>query len=294
VLTLQSALNSKYEVSEFIILTPQDAYPLDVLPRGLVDILYLDGEKRTVDFPYDAKQQGAKLKSRDLQAAFRVHLHKNDPMTAIYFHPEERRLPPGVFGPFEDAGQTVTPCYWGSHWPLARGQTTDRGISNRIHVTPGHNSVITWAQQRPPTLRESQLQTIDSLGRSKRMQIQTWVWLIGLTNAEDSRVLEWAKSFGAPPSIEDLAGARLEVESFAPERRAVRLIAEGSPIAFTLHPEAVCVNPVFEIRNAPGKMLRVLIDESPIAPDRFAWDGHTLWINMTKHGPTKIRLEFSE
>jgi hypothetical protein len=76
-----------------------------------------------------------------------------------------------------------------------RAGTTDRGISERIHVTPAHNSVITWAQQRPSTLRESQLQTVDSLGRSKRMQIQTWVWMIGLTDAEDG-VLEWAKVLG--------------------------------------------------------------------------------------------------
>ena len=50
VLTLQSAPNSDYELSEFIILTPQDAYPLDVLPANLVEILFLDGEKREIDF----------------------------------------------------------------------------------------------------------------------------------------------------------------------------------------------------------------------------------------------------
>jgi hypothetical protein len=294
VLTLQSAPNSRYEISEFIILSPQDAYPLEVLPSGIVDILFLDGEKRTIDFPYDAKQQGGKLKSRDLPTAFRVHLHKNDPMTAIYSHAEDRRLPPVVFGPFKDAGQIVTPCYWGSHWPLARGQTTGRGISDRIHVTPAHNSVMTWAMQRPPVLRESQIQTVDSVGHSKRMQIQTWVWLIGLTDADDSRVLEWAKSFGGPPAIEGLKGARLEVESFAPERRAVRLIAEGFSIAFTLEPVAVCVNPVFEIRNASSRLKRILLDKTPVSADRYAWDGHTLWINKTMHEPTKIRLEFSK
>src|SRR5205814_3200389 len=61
VLTLQSVLDSNYELSEFIILTPQDTYPFSVLPDNLVNILFLDGEKRSITFPYDRASQGSKM-----------------------------------------------------------------------------------------------------------------------------------------------------------------------------------------------------------------------------------------
>ena len=72
VLTIQSALDSDYELSEFIILTPQDAYLFSVLSTNLVDILFLDGEKRELTFPYAAASQGAKLQSRGQPAVYRV------------------------------------------------------------------------------------------------------------------------------------------------------------------------------------------------------------------------------
>lgn len=293
VLTLQSALDSDYELSEFIILTPQNAYPFAMLPTNLVEILFLDGEKREITFPYDAVQQGAKLQSRDLPAVYRVRLHKDDPMTAVYFHPGDHRLPPVVFGPFTDGRSVVTPCYWGSHWPLARGQTTGGAINDRIHASPAHNSVMSWARQRPPPLREARLQALDTLGRSKPMRVQTWAWLIGLTDAADARVLEWARSFSAPPSLQ-LTGARLESESFMPERRAVRLIAETPVVTLTLRPPGVCVNPVFEIRNAPLRLSRVILDESSLPPEDWAWDGKTFWLSATVREPTTLRLDFSE
>lgn len=293
-LTIQSAPDGDYELSEFIILTPQDAYPFSVLPANLVDILFLDGQKREITFPYDAATQGAKLQSRDLPAVYRVRLHKDDPATAIYFHPEDRRLPPVIYAAFKDAGLVVTPCYWGSHWPLARGQTTGGAINDRIHASPAHNSVMSWARQRPPPLRDARVQAVDTLGRSKPMRGQTWAWLIGLTDAADSRVLEWARSYASPPSL-DLTGARLESEPFAPERRAIRLVAEEPLVTLTLRPAAgVCMNPVFEIRNGPSRLSRVVLNGSSLSRDKWAWDGKTLWLNVTLHEPATLRLAFSK
>lgn len=294
VLTLQSAPNSDYELSEFIILTPQDAYPLDVLPTNLVEILFLDGEQREITFPYDASKQRGKLQSRNLPAVYRVRLHKDDPLTAIYFHPQDHRLPPVVYAPFMDAGRIVTPCYWGSHWPLARGQSTGGAINDRIHVSPAHNSVMSWAMQRPPALREASFDSLDTLGHSRPMRVQTWVWLIGLTDSTDSRLLQWAQSFGSPPSLERLSGARLASESFAPERRAIHLIAEAPAITFTLRPQVVCVNPVFEIRNVASRFLRVTLDESPLPRESYAWDGKTLWLNIILREPATLRLAFDD
>jgi hypothetical protein len=293
VLTIQSAPDSDYELSEFIILTPQDAYPFSVLPTNLVDILFLDGEKRELTFPYDADTEGAKLQSRDLPAVYRVRLHKDDPLTAIYFHPEDRRLPPVVYEAFKDAGRLVTPCYWGSHWPLARGQTTGGAINDRIHGSPAHNSVTSWARQRPPPSRDARLQAVDTLGRSKPMRVQTWAWLIGLSDAVDARVLEWARSFASPPSLE-LAGARLDSEPFAPERRAMRVVAEGPLVTLTLRPAGVCVNPVFEVRNATSRLSRVVLNGSSLSRDKWACDGKALWLNVTLHEPATLRLAFSK
>lgn len=45
VLTLKTAPDAEYELSEFILLTHQGTYPLDVLPENLVDALALDGGK---------------------------------------------------------------------------------------------------------------------------------------------------------------------------------------------------------------------------------------------------------
>ena len=124
------------------------------------------------------------------------------------------------------------------------------------------------------------------------MRVQTWAWLIGLIEASDSRLLEWAHSFSAPPSLQ-LIGARLEPESFAQERRAIRLVAEKSVITLTLRPEGVCVNPVFEIRNAERRLSHVTLNKSLVPPEHWAWDGQTLWLDVTLHEPAILRLVFN-
>lgn len=291
VLTLQSALDSEYELSEFIILAPAGAYPFDILPQKLVDIIFLDGERRELEFPYDPAKQSAKLVSRAETAIFRVRLNKQDESAAIYFHPTERKLPPVVFAGFIDQGQTVTPCYWGSHWPLGRGQTTGGAIDDRIHITPSHNSVMSWAMQQPTPLRESQLMTIDTLGRTKPMRRQTWAWLIGLTSSPDDRLREWAKSYSNPPSLE-IAGGRIGVESYSLERRAIGLVAEDRRIQLKLKPVEVCVNPVFEFPNTNQKLVNVTIDGTTLPSQSWTWDGRTLWLKSTFRETALLQFEF--
>lgn len=292
VLTLQSALDSEYELSEFIIITPPGAYPFQVLGQSLVKIVFLDGQSRTIDFPYDPAEQPGKLDSRKLQALYRVQLHQHDPATAIYFHPTERELPPVVFRAFIDQGQVVTPCYWGSHWPLGRGQTTGGAIDNRLHLTPSHNSLMSWASQQPQPLREAQLQTIDTLGRSKLMRRQTWAWLIGQSEEADESLLERARSFAAPPSLQ-VRGARLGAESYALDRRAIGLVAESATITVECDPTEPVVNPVFEIARAPGVLSQVRINGRAVPATGFAWDGATLWLQGRLVGRTQLVFEFS-
>jgi hypothetical protein len=292
VLTLQSVPTGDYELSEFIILTPQATYPFSVLPPNLADVLFIDGQKRELAFPFFPAEQGEKVKSRDMPAIYRVRLHKDDPVAAIYFNPLDVKLPPSIFAPFFDKGQLVTPCYWGSHWPLARGKTTGYAIDDRVHFTPCHNSVMSFGRSRPKPLRTAQLETLDTLGRSKPMIIQTWAWLIGTSDAGDARLLEWARSFAKPPALE-VRGARLEANSYVPERRAMRLVVEEPAVAITIKPAAACVNPVFELAAAPKTLARVQLAGRTLDAGQYAWDGHTLWLDATIPQPTVLSLQFA-
>jgi hypothetical protein len=293
VLTIQSVPTGDYELSEFIILTPQATYPLSVLPPNLVDVLFLDGQKRELNFPFLPAEQGEKAQSRDTPAIYRVRLHKDESLAAVYFNPLDLKMPPAIFAPFYDQGQLVTSTYWGSHWPLGRGKTTGWAIDDRVQFTPCHNSVMSWARSRPEPLRVARTQTLDTLGRAQPMIIQTWVWLIGMSDADDARLLQWAHSFAQPPSLL-VEGARLEAESYIPERRAIRLVAESSTITINIKPGTVCVNPVFELTGVTKTLGRVELSGRVLDAKEFAWDGQTLWINATLTQETTLRIVLSD
>jgi hypothetical protein len=299
-LTLQSAPGADYELSEFIILTPQSAYPLEVLPKDLAELIYLDGSKEEVSFPYRSKP-GAQAdffaskiaNTRKLPIVYRLRTHKEDASTAIYFYPGDLTMPI-AYAPFYDRGYLVTPAYWGSHWPLGRGTSTGRAIDDRIYSNPGHNSLLTWGMgNRPEPIGTSQLQTIDTLGKSRPMTIQKWSWLIAMTDVPDERLIDWAQSFSAPPAV-DLQGARLQFESYARERRAMRISVEKPAAAITLTPAGRSVDPVFELTDVPGKLVSVSLDGRVLAANQYAWDGHTLWIDATFDKPARFNLRFEQ
>src|SRR5262249_42826297 len=116
VLTLKADPKNDYELSEFIILTPAGAYPFEVLPERAVDALFLDGRKHEFRLPNPTTPDKAAQEAdkSGVPAIYRLRISRNDERAAIYFNPNETRLPPVVFAPFSDAGQIVTPCYWGS------------------------------------------------------------------------------------------------------------------------------------------------------------------------------------
>jgi hypothetical protein len=196
-----------------------------------------------------------------------------------------------VFGPFFDAGQMVTPCYWGSHWPLARGNSTGSKIDDRIQFTPTHNSVMSWAGKRPEPLSTAELFTLDTLGRSRRMTIRRWAWFIGMSGANDAQLIDRAKSFATPPSVK-LTGARLAFAGYAPERRAICLEAASNDVKIHIKPSVKWVNPVFEFTPNPGAISRITLADRPLEPERFAWDGRTLWLDELIDKPTEIRIVF--
>ena len=293
VVNLKADPANNYELSEFIILTPPGAYPFAVLPDNPVDALFLDGRKHAFRFPNPTPGKDRPIDSGGVPAVYRLRLSKSDDIAAVYFNPNETKLPPVVFAPFFDKGEMVTPCYWGSHWPLARGNATGNAIDDRIGLTPCHNSVMSWAGTRPRPLRSAELMTLDTLGRSRPMTVRTWAWLIGMSGESDARLVARAKSFATPPALE-LRGARVGFDGYSPERRAIRLVAEAPEVAITIKPGSPCVNPVFEFEGVPKGAARVVLAGRVLDSSRYAWDGRTLWLDATIATPTELRVTFSD
>jgi len=290
-LTLTSAPDGDYELSEFIILTPQATYPLRVLPPNLVDVLFRDGRKHELNFPpVERERDLEKLLSGEMPAVYGVRLNDQETSTAIYFNPNDPHLP-RVFNPFFDGRELVTPVYWGCHWPLARGRTTGYAIDDRIGLTPAHNSIMSWGRRRPAPLEKKLVDTVDTLGRARQMLVQQWAWLIGKTDAPDERLLEWARSYAKPPELE-ITGGRFE--SHVPERRAHRIAIEADTVLIRIKPTTRYVNPVFELADAPKAPLSVKLSGRPRARDHYAWDGRTLWLDVNIDEPTTLELRFGE
>jgi hypothetical protein len=295
VVSLNADPKNDYELSEFIILTPAGAYPLDVLPENTVDALFLDGRKLEFRLPNSpASSQAAKdADTKGVPAIYRLRFAKNDDLAAISFNPNLTRLPPVVFAPFSDAGQIVTPCYWGSHWPLARGNSTGSKIDDRISFTPCHNSVMSWAGTRPEPILSTVVQTLDSLGRSRRMSVRSWVWLIGATSETDAQLRDRARSYTTPPTLE-LRGAQTDFAGYSLERRAVCLEATSREVQITVKPKVPWVNPVLEFARAPRGLIKVKLAGEPLEVAHFAWDGRTLWLDSTISSPTVLEINFEK
>jgi len=286
---LTSAPDGDYELSEFIILTPQATYPLRALPTNLVDVLFDDGRKRELEFPFLERERDLeKLLSGKMPAVYRVRLSERETSTAIYFNPSNLHLP-RVFNPFFSCRELVTPVYWGCHWPLARGRTTGRAIDDRIGLTPAHNSIMTWSRRRPAPLERKLVDTVDTLGRARRMLVQKWAWLIGMTDDSDARLLQRARSYAEPPNVSVTGG---EYGGWEADRRAHRVAVAESTVTIRIEPPVPCVNPVFELGGVSGELSDVALDGRSLSREDYAWDGQTLWLGTVIARPTTLRLTF--
>jgi len=302
VITIVSRPESKFQVTEFIVFTPQDAFPLEVLPAHVADVLFLDGGKQSMEFPRPPPIENPGKQ----ELLYRIFDNKNDSTSAIYFTPRDT-TPPTAFAPlyaaspvYDDDQQLVTPAHWSTHWPLARGRWTAwAGLNvfpNRyfdtVHAGPAHNSFLAFDVDPPASLFVSELPTLDADGQSRTMKVQRWAALIARTDASDESLRQWGRSFSEPPSIE-ARGARLDFPAYSIERRAVRLIVESASIEIKVKPGRGLVNPVFELGNAPRELELVDIDGKRVKQSDYAWDGATLWINCAlSQEEAKIRLQF--
>ncbi|MFO0892313.1 MAG: hypothetical protein U0790_24640 [Isosphaeraceae bacterium] len=291
-LDLRTSPGARYELSEFIVLTPQGTYPLDVLPETLVEAIDREGKKTEFHFPFEPKQGGDPRPSPSPPSIYRLRAHRDDTQAAIYANPLETRPPPIIFPAFRDGGQIVTPCYWGSHWPLARGNATGPAIDDRVALTPCHNSVMSWADASPAPLLSGRFTGIDALGRSRPMERRRWAWpdqgaMSGFQVAPVGAELR-------EPSLNRGRGGVIEPDAYVPERRAIRNRVQGRAVAVRLAPAPVCVNPVLELDGAPTGPITVSLDGQPLDAGRFAWDGRRLWLDATLVKPGRLRLAFGD
>jgi hypothetical protein len=288
VVTLTSTPGREYELLEFIVLTSRSTYPFSVLPANLVDVLFLDGPKRSLQFPFLEPADSENLKPRDVPALWRIRLHKDEQKAAISFSPRETHQPHGVYRAFSDRHQLVTPVYWGSHWPLARGKTTGRGIDDGIHKTPAHNSIMTWAYDRRPRPLESRTEDmVDTLGKKRSMHVGRYAWLIGMTDDSDERLLKRALSYARPAAISVTGG---EYQGWKADRRAHRIRVTDSTVTIQITPQTACINPVFELAGANRKLGQVVSNGRILTAEEYAWDGQTLWLAGDIVGATTLRV----
>lgn len=289
VLTLTSIPEAEYEVAEFILLASQSAIPFEIMPEKPMDIISLvTGQKVQISLP----EKDTSWKKIEDPGIYRMRLHRNEPLAAFSFNPLLKKKP-FAFSPFYDKGLVVTPAYWGGHWPLSQGFNTGRAINESIWSGPSHNSLLTWANKRPEPLHTATMLTKDALGVLKPMRTETYAWLIGMTDASDEALLNTARNFAHPASLE-AKGAAPEAEIYAPERRAFCLTATDKNIAITIQPKTVCINPVFELKHTSGKLMTVKLGDKAIPHDRYAWDGKTLWLKAEINQPSVLELGFAE
>jgi hypothetical protein len=292
--TLQTEPKAEYEIEELLILTPPAGYPLRVLPENLVDVLFRDGTKRELRYPLlEQEPDYEKLMSGERPPLYRIRFGTQEPLAAIYFNPGWTRLPVMALRPFYSQGQMVTPFYWGNHLPLARRKPTGHNIDDLASMTPAHNAMMSWGHRRPQPLESRTADMPDALGVTRKMQVEKWAWLIGLSDNDDARLLEWSRSFSTPPQIQ-AEGARLQTPAYNTERRATLLTVEKPVVSLTITPTTPCVHPVFELQNSPKTLSRVELNGRELAATDYAWDGRVFWLNATLRKQAQLGLMFHD
>ncbi|MBM4094462.1 MAG: hypothetical protein FJ276_34425 [Planctomycetes bacterium] len=114
-----------------------------------------------------------------------------------------------------------------------------------------------------------------------------------MSDAGDARLLEWSRSFATPPKVE-ATGARLQSPAYNTERRATLLAVEKPIVSLTITPTTPSVHPVFELEQAPKTLARIELSGQPLPANDYAWDGRTLWLNVTLREQTALRLVFGD
>lgn len=109
-LTLASAPGQRFELSEFIIFTPQAAYPLERLQPRLI-ALSSGGRTSRVAWPDDAHRGYLELPAAD-PAVFRIFPRDDDPRSWVYFSPLDAPTNLMIYAPRVAEGEEISPGFW--------------------------------------------------------------------------------------------------------------------------------------------------------------------------------------
>jgi len=307
-LTLTCDQDARYELNEFIVFRPPMAYPLDVLPSNPIDMLWLDGGKDEFQFPctgarWDEFHNLALKKGKP--PIFRVRIHKSEQRTPIQYSPWAIG-PTDPYKPYwnthgglatdsPERGAIVSPVWSCNWWPLSRGGGTfETSPGTSCLATTNYTAGPNLGNATPRPIRSKMFWTRNTLGQLKPMRRETYAWLIGMTDAGDDPLRQWAQSFAQPPTLE-VRGAKLDADSYyAPGRRALCLVVEGGSetVEIAITPAGRCVNPVFELQAAPRTLVSVKLGGQALDRKQYAWDGQTLWLSADLSQPTTLRLTF--
>ena len=157
VLNLKADPAHDYELSEFIILTPQGTYPFDVLPESLVDAIGLDGRKWSFRSPSPAGELDAMRKAMTPPNIYRLRLNKEESMSAIYFNPLDRQFPEVIFGRSWIMGRSSRPVTGAAtgRWPGAMPPGTPLTTESRPDALSQQRHELGQSQAGASALRDS-------------------------------------------------------------------------------------------------------------------------------------------
>ena len=84
----------------------------------------------------------------------------------------------------------------------------------------------------------------------------------------------------------------MAAEPYAPSAGHCALTVENKMVTITIIPAGHCVNPVFELKDAPKTLLAVRLGDRPLPADRYRWDGTTLWLDLNLDRAATLELNF--
>lgn len=270
----------KYQFEELILLLPSGRFLPKSLLQAPIEVTSLQRERVLVSLPVrgsNPKNILDKLEEwpgdGETPALYRVRLDPDEPLSAIGFSLTNNGRPRAV-APVYDRGALVPPYAILLAWP---------GTLEGIWFNEPFS-------QKP--FRSESIEVSDDGGGSRKRVVDTYVWLIGMSDEDGDRLIERAAGLATPPKLK-VSGATIEGDPFVPERRAYRLIVENPTVGIRIGSGGSCVNPVFELSSALGTLEAVLVDGVPLDPTRYAWDGATLWLDLMLSQSSELRLEFA-
>lgn len=274
----------KHEMNELMTILPPAVHPNDVLPSNAVDFQDLEGNKEAITWPKPRLNWPTGKPS-----IIRVKLkEKYHPIMVVPAISEFTAIWDGWKN---EKGEYVSPCYWGTHWPVTRNLQTVRHIPQGWEEGPAHASLISMIHQ---PLREEKV--------SSSINKTIWAHLVGAIKEDESdeKLLLIASSWLDPGEVKSETRG-IEAKGFDLLQKAYILecSAPSDTIRLDLIPNDKLVNPAFLILNFAGEISAVSVGSETLDPQTYRWgieeEGNRknliLWLERVIEEPIEIKIE---